>query len=869
MNILKILTKKYLRKNKKRTIVTIIGIILSGAMISAVATLGVSFQNFMLNVETKNSGNWEAKFENVEQKNIKYLEENVKFSDVMKMLQIGMAQNPYSDEHYIYIKGYDEKSLENMAIDVQRGRLPQNNQEILLSSSFFDGKDNEPKIGDTITLSVGKRVSSEGFELINSPEEDGEIFEKTSEKTYTICGIMSRPDFETSSDPYNAGITKLDEKDILENSKWDVAAITKNTKNIYDDAEKIADKLGLYDLSKTGDKIYNITYNNPVLMYKGVNGTNGFQAMLYSVCGILIFIIMIGSILVIYNSFAISVQERKKQFGMLSSVGATKKQIQKSVLYEGFLLGCIGIPIGILAGIGGIGVTLKIVNELIKPIFNEQNWNLELVVSWQSILIAIFVIAVTIYFSVRVPAKRASKITPIEAIRQSEDIKEVNNKKIKTPKWIKKIFGIEGEIALKNLKRSRKRYRTTVVSLIISIVLYVSVSGFVGYLFTGFNTMYKNPQYDYKIEYDIYSHSDVINKEQINEFEEDILEIQGIKKYNCIYSFKTYFDIPEQKLNKKIREALEKEKGEYSYIYKNEDGSYDIPISLLGLSEEKFKEYKKEIGGNELNENEFILVNYRNLLYTLKMETDITEYQEGEEITISNFNKEEPLKLKIGKVTNKMPWPIGNEQFELVLVTTQDNLKRTVNLDNAITKNIYLKVEKEVLENKTIETKVDELMQKYPDININLINIASQVIVNRNLSLIYSIFLYGFIVLISLIGIANIFNTISTNINLRRREFANLKSIGMTDKAFRKMLNLECFFYGTKALLYGIPIGVFFCFLINKGFGNMIEFIFTLPWQSIIISIILVYAVVFITMIYASSKVKKENIIDVLRNDNI
>lgn len=139
----------------------------------------------------------------------------------------------------------------------------------------------------------------------------------------------------------------------------------------------------------------------------------------------------------------------------------------------------------------------------------------------------------------------------------------------------------------------------------------------------------------------------------------------------------------------------------------------------------------------------------------------------------------------------------------------------------------------------------------------------------RNLKLVIQIFLYGFIALISAIGIANIFNTISTNINLRRREFAMLKSIDMTDKSFKKMLNLECIFYGTKALFYGIPIGILICYFINQGFGNLVEFTFGLPWLSIIISIVAVYLVVFSTMIYSSRKVKKENIIDVLRNENV
>lgn len=148
-------------------------------------------------------------------------------------------------------------------------------------------------------------------------------------------------------------------------------------------------------------------------------------------------------------------------------------------------------------------------------------------------------------------------------------------------------------------------------------------------------------------------------------------------------------------------------------------------------------------------------------------------------------------------------------------------------------------------------------------------DVATQISTMKNLKTIIQIFLYGFIVLISLIGISNIFYTITTNINLRRREFAVLKSIGMTDKSFIKMLDLECVFYGTKALLYGVPIGVLLCYGLTKLFEETVMIMFTIPWGSILICVVVVYLIVFITMKYATNKVKKENIIDDLRDDNI
>ena len=804
MNILNKLTSNYLKLNKKRTLVTIIGIILSGAMITAVATLAVSFQSFMLDVEISQDGAWEAIFKDVRTGDIGEIVHDKRFTNVMLMAPVGMAKNPYSDDPFLYIKAYSKEALENMKIRLIEGRLPENENEIVLSNTFFDGKENEPKIGDTIILDIGKRMS-DGDELIGSKQEENETFVKEETRCYVVCGKIKRPDFEKSTDHYTSGVTLLNEEKPITKEKVDIGVISKNVNKLYDDTEEIADELGLYEKNALGQKTYQLKYNTYVLTYKGVNKTGGFQGMLYSVCSILITVIMVGSILVIYNSFAISVSERKKQFGMLASVGATKKQIRKAVLYEGTILGGIGIPIGILSGIGGIGITLKIVNNLLKPMMTGENFNfnLHLVVSWQAIVIAVILIAVTIYLSVMIPAKRASKISPIEAIRGNNDIK-IKAKKLKTKKWIRKLFGIEGELALKNLKRSKKKYRTTVISLMISIILFVSVSGFVGYMYNGFDSLYKSVDYDYSIY--VYGAQDETQKQAKDELKDKIEQSPNIDKLSIVDSMYTYTQYTQDRLDKNMQKAI-KEK-----------------------------------------EN-------------INLNTEIREKQSSndEEVKYKKVTKN----FEIAKVTDKMPFGVSNaDNPTLIAVTTSNGMQ---NLSNEIYTHMYFTAKDE----GALEDELKEIEKANTGLNIFIENVKQQIQSQRNLKLIINIFLYGFIVLISSIGIANIFNTISTNINLRKREFAMLKSIGMTEKGFKKMLDLECIFYGTKALLLGLPIGILICYFINKGFGNLIEFAFSLPWASIIISIISVYLVVFITMLYSSSKMRKENIIDTLRDENI
>ncbi|HCS74543.1 MAG TPA: ABC transporter permease, partial [Clostridiales bacterium] len=154
-------------------------------------------------------------------------------------------------------------------------------------------------------------------------------------------------------------------------------------------------------------------------------------------------------------------------------------------------------------------------------------------------------------------------------------------------------------------------------------------------------------------------------------------------------------------------------------------------------------------------------------------------------------------------------------------------------------------------------------------LSTNIANIARMMQESRNIVTIISIFSYGFIILISLITIANVFNTISTNVNLRRREFAMLKSVGMTDKGFNKMLNFECILYGIKGLMYGLPAAIFITYLIYKSISYGVETTFYLPVKGIVISIFSVFIVVFVSMMYSMSKIRDENIVDALRNENL
>ena len=225
LNILNEITKKYLKLNRKRTIVTIIGIILSGAMISAVTTLAVTFQQFMVGVEIASSGEWQSLLKNVTYEQIEQIENNKEIKETLIMKPISMAQNTYSDDEFIYLYGYEKEALSKMNGRLLEGRMPENENEIVLSTSFFDGKENEPKIGDEVTFTLGKRML-DGEEMISEGKSEEETFIVSETKTYTVCGKMQKPVFETSRDNYTSGITLLNRETINKEENITILQVT-------------------------------------------------------------------------------------------------------------------------------------------------------------------------------------------------------------------------------------------------------------------------------------------------------------------------------------------------------------------------------------------------------------------------------------------------------------------------------------------------------------------------------------------------------------------------------------------------------------------------------------------------------------------
>lgn len=894
MNLLNKLTKKNLVLNKKRTIVTVVGIILSVALITALSSLVISFKQSALEFERKRSGDYHVAFDHVSSNDVDKLKSNRYIEDVYFSKEIGYSKLEgikNEDKPYVYVKAYDFKALEKMVkLNILEGRLPQTSNEIVVSKHLKTNGRVNLKVGDTIKLSIGARLTNGGdysLDQSNPLNDELEHFRVDYDKEYKIVGIIDRPSY--AIEPYSAPgytfITCLDDisdamytayvrykHEYLNEPYYTTASILGVDKNIYKKGKTAMDfktpeeydefiKIFEKEMEKAHYGVMNT--NNYLISLEYQNLNDSSMRALYTVAGIVTLIIMVTSIYCIKNSFNISITEKTKQYGMLASIGATKKQIRKNVLYEAFILGHISIPIGILSGVFAAFVLIRVSTILIG-----ESLGLALIfkVSIGSILLSILLGAVTIYLSAVKSARKASKISPISAIRNNDDIK-INSKKVKSPKIIKKLFGIGGDVSYKNLKRNNKKYRTTVISIVVCVSVFIALYSFMNLAFKSVDLSFKNVNYNISLNYKVNDNkkSDAIIK--------DILNIDGIKNYaintSAGYSIKT------PKFTDKYMEL----EGDYVNDILKEEHTWGV--TLLSIGDYQYRKYVDSLGlkyddvkDKAILINSAVIFSFDEKTGTNRThEVDVFDYKVGD--TLNGYVYDYSCKdedsdkcwidtnISLAALTDKKPFGQENIFSDQTIMIVSDELVSKYAADSNHHEMIL-----DVENPDKFQDEVEKVLNEANDFNVN--NTEKSRRESKSLFTLVAIFLYGFIIVIALIGITNIFNTITTSVELRSREFATLKSVGMTKREFNKMISLESIFYGFKSLIIGIPIGSLLSYLIYRALiDGDITFSYSYPLNAVIISIVAVLILITVIMKYSISKINKQNTIETIRNDNI
>ena len=939
MNLMKTLTLKNLKLNRKRTIVTIVGIILATALLSALVTLVSSFQYSVIEYQKQKGGDFHVKFSGVKMSELSEFKNNRNIESTFETMGMGFAKLDgckNEDKPYAYVMATDEAGFERGCFNLIEGRMAKNEDEIVIPRHLKTNGRIDIKVGDEIPLDVGKRYDS-NTESVRSEncayEHEAETLTDTVTKRYKVVGIMERPGY--GMEDYSAAgytfVTYSDELAAIDNGTKSEASEADTTLTVYSrytkkalrnkDAvtadiigvdEKLFEKANKSSVEMSAEESdrflkemenakYDIYMNGYLISYECVFPIDGSFKALFTVAAVVALIIILTSVYCIKNSFNISITEKIRQYGMLASVGATRRQIKSSVKTEAAMLGVVGIPVGTMSGILASLILVKVVNVLSAGWLNVA---LNFHTSLPALILAVILSIATIYFSATGSARRAAKVTPLEAIRNTKEIK-IKSVKLKTPAIIGRIWGIGGVISYKNIKRNNKKYRTTVTSIVICSVTFIVISYFMSMAFSVVGMSYASVDYNIGINMSCKKDLDI---EKLSEL---VSGIEGVEDYLVGAGY--YFDVDKPEYTK--------EYGEYcGQLYDDsEDVSQEFLITVL--NDKSYDKYASDAGIKNadtgailVNKGTFDVYNEKSSKY-VKEEMELYKYKAGDTIECdynvyddassddnavegdtessteintednSGYVDEETINKGVRKtvdvtiagVTDKVPTCYNGYGNTSLLFMNQKGFEslwadgksgNEFKPGNAIY-SAYVVAENADEFQDTFEKETEE-NPEYSQISFYVSNMDKQMRDEKSLFTLLGVFAYGLIVVIALIGITNIINTLSTGMELRSREFATLRSIGMTDKQFAGMVRLESVFISVKALVIGVPLGILISYLLCVMMNRMDDaIIYEPPYKAIILCIVVVIMLIYAIMKLSMTKLRHNNIIETIKNENL
>lgn len=948
MNLMKKLTLKNLKLNRKRTIVTIVGIILATALLSALVTLVSSFQYSMIEYQKQKGGDFHVKFSNVKMSELSEFKNNRNIESTFETMGMGFAKLngcKNEDKPYAYVMATDEAGFEKGCFNLIEGRMAKNEDEIVIPRHLKTNGRIDIKVGDEITLDIGKRYDSNTESVISENcayEHEAETLTDTVTKRYKVVGIMERPGY--GMEDYSAAgytfVTYSDELAAIDNGTKSEASEADTTLTVYSRYTQkalrnkdavTADIIGVDEklfakannssvemsaeesdrfLKEMENAKYDIYINGFLISYECVFPIDGTFKALFTVAAVVALIIILTSVYCIKNSFNISITEKIRQYGMLASVGATRRQIKSSVKTEAAMLGVVGIPVGTMSGILASLILVKVVNALSA---GWLNFALSFHTSLPALILAVILSIATIYFSATGSARRAAKVTPLEAIRNTKEIK-IKSAKLKTPAIIGRIWGIGGVISYKNIKRNNKKYRTTVTSIVICSVTFIVISYFMSMAFSVVGMSYASVDYNIGINMSCKKDLDI---EKLSEL---LSGIEGAKDYLVGAGYD--FDVSKPEYTK--------EYGEYcGQLYDDsEDVSQEFLITVL--DDKSYDKYASDAGIKNantgailVNKGTFDVYNEKSSKY-VKEEMELYKYKAGDTIECgynvyddassddnaaegdtesstddnnavecdtesgtednSGYVDEETINngvrktvdVTIAGVTDKVPIGykgygnttllfMNQKGFESLWADGKSNELKPGHASYSA----YVVAENADEYQDTFEKETEE-NPEYSQISFYVSNMDKQMRDEKSLFTLLGVFAYGLIVVIALIGITNIINTLSTGMELRSREFATLRSIGMTDKQFAGMVRLESVFISVKALVIGVPLGILISYLLCVMMNRMDDaIIYEPPYKAIILCIVVVIMLIYAIMKLSMTKLRHNNIIETIKNENL
>lgn len=778
--------KRYLFKQKRRTFLTAFGIALAIALVCGTCVLADSFRMMMVNAQVLASGDWHYDVSGIDSwEDARTLIANrafesgavysndlyARFSGAGRVSEQNYGTEAPSTDYFlrIYEGDSDYVAMSSIEYNMQAGRLPESADEIALSVSARHMFENAPSLGDTITLPVGALDYQE--DSYNS-DDDTYTFTQTGTRTYTVVGFVN-----VTTSPLRAffafslpdgGAHSLTARVKLRSLTSDYRAAVENAV----EQAGLAGKVSIDD-------------NYGLIMYNVQGMDSAVQSSLIITCALLISIILGMMMMVVRNTFAISVDEKLQQFGILRCLGASRKSIRSIVRCEAFITWGIAAPVGV----AGTIVAMQVIFAVIRTIDSELLSMLTLHWAAWPFALALSVSLICVLLAAASPARKCAKVSPMGAVRGEASLRQ-DIKKARGGWFTKRAFGFAGLMSARNMRRNPRKYRATLLSVTCSIALFMLINGFTSGMRASLSMYASASNMDVTVaaEQDADSDGQVLKKLKAIDSAKDIARMLTIPvRLNVADSAFT---------------------DEVVQLYDDVSSAKYANLRFIGESEFRqltfdgrapsYEEFCQP--GAAVVMQKLVLAGSRSGLKLY----ETMNLQPGDRLPVelrSASGAETAVSYNVAGTLKALPWycsntgsivifasdrniPAGANAYCTYALRAQDG--RAEELCKAITELSYTGG----MSKWTVETIYLYMRE------------------NRALLQVMDIFLYGFTAVIMLICAMNLLNTIKTNLSSRKREICMLRALGMSRKQMIHMLSLECLWYAVLGTILGLILGL-------------------------------------------------------------
>ncbi|WP_035292875.1 FtsX-like permease family protein [Clostridium sp. KNHs214] len=827
------LIPKYLIKNKKRNFFVAVGIMLSISLIVSLSLVIRSLKKSAYERSVDESGGvYDNMFFTSDKKSLDKLVKDPLVNKISISCKLGEYKVPNS-EYIVKVNGYDENIREILNFKLIEGNFPKKNNEIAIQDWVLNAMPKKYKVGDKIKLNLAVGNS-----------ENSNI-----EKEFIISGIFSYKfnnyllkNIAVAYVPrsYAESIVPLEE------ISYEGYFTIKPNEPI----EKSCNSLAFRDEYKRIKFNLNIS---KMFLFKCYKIIDSISIILYAV-------ISIVASVIIYNIFNMSITERTREFGMLRAVGASPGKIKILVLGEGVILGCIFIPLGIVIG----NFITRSITVLIAGY--KDMWGI-MSIPKEGIIASFIVGFLSIVFGSYFPAKKASKISPIEAINSNNNLK-LKGQKIKgnlqDNSIISKKFGFTLNMARLNLNRNKKKFITTVISLSISIIMFMIVS----YLINSCDfvkNIERRMEGDFVISTALKDSNYTLSDEDV----EYIESIKGVDKVNKEKKLTCSMEVPEKVITDEgFKFLAERSKLNAKIAYDFSKQIYYFDTEVKGLTQEQLNSTKKHLIKGKIDEEELqdksLAILAQNLNYSKHTKLNV-----GDKIKLNYYiydKQKESLEsntkiFTIGAIL-KDNYKTDDFQIHNVLIISNKIFEKYLKNKD------YQKIKIILGKNANYEEIEKKLKNKYKSHReVTVESYKEEIEKAKKSSLKFLLIMYSFVAVVAIVSITNLINIMSMNIILRKREIGMMRAIGLGEDEVKRMIREEGIFYGIASAFWGAIMGTIFTYIIFLISRRILiaGMTWSFPIGTIVLVILVTVGVCILASINASRRVFSSSIVDSIR----